>query len=228
MAVNEARILQAVHGLREIDDRFDFEIAFAALLREAYPGHHLHELYGRFAYADGELDQIMRRVIWRAAAKSFGRGVRIEVGASYRNIESFTLGDGVFIGNGAYLQGRHDGSLTIGSHSWIGPQSFIDGRDTAIGEYVGWGPGARILGSEHIGLPLDTPIIKTDLRVRPVRVEDWADIGTGASLLPGVTIGKGAIVGAGAVVTRDVAPFAIVAGVPARFIRWRDGHSPEP
>jgi acetyltransferase-like isoleucine patch superfamily enzyme len=57
-----------------------------------------------------------------------------------------------------------------------------------------------------------------------VRVEEWADIGTGAILLPGVTVGKGSIVGAGAVVTRDVAPFAVVAGVPARFIRWRDGH----
>jgi len=47
-------------------------------------------------------------------------------------------------------------------------------------------------------------------------------------LLPGVTIGKGSIVGAGAVVTRDVAPFSIVAGVPAKFVRWRDGYQPKP
>jgi len=44
--------------------------------------------------------------------------------------------------------------------------------------------------------------------------------------MPGITIGKGAIVGAGAVVTHDVEPFAIVAGVPARFLRWREGHEP--
>jgi acetyltransferase-like isoleucine patch superfamily enzyme len=92
---------------------------------------------------------------------------------------------------------------------------------------VGWGPGAKALGSAHTGLPIDQPIIETDLEIRPVRVGAWADIGTAAILLPGVTVGKGSIVGAGAVVTRDVPPFAIVAGVPARFLRWRDGYQPE-
>jgi acetyltransferase-like isoleucine patch superfamily enzyme len=68
------------------------------------------------------------------------------------------------------------------------------------------------------------PIIQTDLRIEPVRVGDWADVGVNAVLLPGVTVGRGAIVGAGAVVAADVAPFSIVVGVPARFQRWRDGH----
>jgi acetyltransferase-like isoleucine patch superfamily enzyme len=78
----------------------------------------------------------------------------------------------------------------------------------------------------HTGLPIERPIIETDLEIRPVRVEAGADIGTGAILLPGVTVGKGSIVGAGAVVTRDVEPFSICAGVPARFVRWRDGFEP--
>ena len=89
------------------------------------------------------------------------------------------------------------------------------------------GSWSRGIGSSHTGLPVDRPIIETDLEIRPVRVEAWADIGTGAIILPGVTIGKGSIVGAGAVVTRDVLPFAIVAGVPARFLRWRDGYKPD-
>jgi acetyltransferase-like isoleucine patch superfamily enzyme len=103
----------------------------------------------------------------------------------------------------------------------------MDARDLVLGDYVGWGPGAKVLGSAHTGLPADVPIIATDLEIRPVRIEAWADIGTNATILPGVTVGRGAIVGAGAVVTNDVAPFAIVAGVPARFLRWRDGAPPE-
>jgi acetyltransferase-like isoleucine patch superfamily enzyme len=79
-----------------------------------------------------------------------------------------------------------------------------------------------VLGSEHTGLPADVPIIATDLTIRPVRIGAWADIGVNAVILPGVTVGKGAIVGAGAVVTQDVEPFSVVAGVPARLLRRRD------
>ena len=104
---------------------------------------------------------------------------------------------------------------------------ILDARNLILEDYVGWGPGAKVLGSSHTGLPIDRPIIETDLEIRPVRVEAWADIGTGAVILPGVTVGKGSIVGAGAVVTRDVPPFAIVAGVPARFLRWREGFEPD-
>ena len=73
---------------------------------------------------------------------------------------------------------------------------------------------------------IDVPIIQSDLEIRPVRIEAWADVGTNAVILPGVTVGKGSIVGAGAVVSADVSPFAVVVGVPARFLRWRDGYAP--
>jgi len=71
-------------------------------------------------------------------------------------------------------------------------------------------------------VPLDVPVIQTDLEIEPVRICAWADIGVNAVVLPGVTIGRGAIVGAGSVVTADVEPFSIVAGVPARLVRRRD------
>jgi acetyltransferase-like isoleucine patch superfamily enzyme len=160
-------------------------------------------------------------------ARRFGHGVRINGSVNFRHLETFEIGDGVFIGAQAFIQGRFDGLTKIGNHVWIGPQAYFDARDLILEDYVGWGPGAKVLGSAHTGLPIDQPTIETDLEIRPVRVEAWADIGTGAVLLPGVTVGKGSIVGAGSVVTRDVPAFSIVAGVPARFLRWREGYLPK-
>jgi len=161
-------------------------------------------------------------VIWKAAARRVGRGLQVGSGVGYKHVETFAIGEGVFIGAQSYLQGRFDGTFEIGDHVWIGPQSYFDARDLVLEDYVGWGPGARVLGSAHTGFPVNVPIIQTDLDIKPVRIEAWADIGTNAVILPGVTVGRGSIVGAGAVVTHDVPPFSVVAGVPARVIRQRD------
>jgi acetyltransferase-like isoleucine patch superfamily enzyme len=223
---NGVRIVRAVHGRREAEPDHLFEVDMSRHLSRCYTPGALLEQYPRFATGDGELDSLMRRAIWRAIARTFGNSVRIGSGVGFTHLETFEIGDGVFIGAQAYIQGRFDGVTKIGNHVWIGPQAYFDARHLILEEYVGWGPGAKVLGSSHTGLPIGQPIIETDLEIRPVRVEAWADIGTGSILLPGVTVGKGSIVGAGAVVTRDVPPFAIVAGVPARFARWRDGYQP--
>jgi len=200
------------------------DIALAEELRRTRSRSALLDLASAHAMGDNEEDARMRRIVWRALAKKFGDGVRIGRGALARHPETFEIGDGVVIGEQAFIQGRFDGRCLIGDHTWIGPQAYLDARDLVIEEFVGWGPGARVLGSQHTGVPVDVPVIQTDLRIEPVRVGAWADIGVNAVLLPGVTVGRGAIVGAGAVVTADVAPFAIVVGVPARFARWREGH----
>ena len=224
---NQFRVVPAVHGKHQIEPDPHFEIELSRHLSGSYSRTALLDQYSRFANGDGELDSLMRRAIWRAVARKFGNGVRIGGGVHFRHLETFEIGDGVFIGAQAFIQRDFDGLPKIGNHVWIGPQAYFDARDLILEDYVGWGPGAKVLGSAHTGLPIDQPIIETDLEIRPVRVEAWADVGTGAVLLPGVTVGKGSIVGAGAIVTRDVPPFAIVAGVPARFLRWRDGYQTE-
>jgi acetyltransferase-like isoleucine patch superfamily enzyme len=218
------RVVPAVHGRRVVSPDPSDELELADRLRRDSTREALLELAGVHAMGDNEQDARMRRAVWRALARRFGHGVRIGRGALARHPETFEIGDGVVIGEQAFVQGRFDGRCIIGDHTWIGPQAYLDARDLVIEEYVGWGPGARVLGSQHTGLPADIPVIQTDLRIEPVRVEAWADVGVNAVLLPGITVGRGAIVGAGAVVTGDVAPFSIVAGVPARFVRWREGH----
>ncbi|KAA3646305.1 MAG: acyltransferase [Chloroflexi bacterium] len=227
MAESEQRVVLATHGRQSIEPDSEFEVGLSDHLCEQHSPEELKAQYARFQYGDDGFNSLMRRVIWRAMAKSFGNGVQIGSGAQFKHIETFEIGDGVFIGAQANIQGRYDGYCVIGAHSWIGPQSYLDARDLVIGEYVGWGPGAKVLGSEHSGLPLDVPIIQTDLEIKPVHVKAEADIGVNAVLLPGVTIGKGAIVGAGAVVTEDVADYAVAAGVPAKFLKWREGYEPQ-
>jgi len=220
-AFGRERVVRAVHGVREVTPDPAEEIEQSADLRKNKSAEELLEIYSRVLFRDSHQGAHERRVLLRAMCRSFGHGVRVGLGVLVLHPATFEIGDAVFLGNQTFLQGRHDGHCVIGAHTWIGPQSHFDCRDMELGEHVGWGPGAKVLGSEHTGDPADVPIIQTDLVIRPVRVGKWADIGTNAVLLPGVTVGEGAMIGAGAVVTKDVPPYAVAAGVPARVLRLR-------
>ncbi|MFA5911145.1 MAG: acyltransferase [Vicinamibacterales bacterium] len=211
------RVVGAVHGRRPAESSPAGE-AMAAWMRSEYGYDGLVDLYSRHTNGDDRLNALMRSAIWTAAARTAGTGLRVGSGAGFLHLDTFTFGAGVFIGAQSYLQGRFDGTCVIGDRVWIGPQSYFDARHLVIEECVGWGPGAKVLGSVHTGLPIDVPIMETELVIKPVTIGAWADIGTGAIVLPGVTVGRGSLVGAGAVVTKDVPPFAVVAGVPARVI----------
>jgi acetyltransferase-like isoleucine patch superfamily enzyme len=222
MSADTTEVLPAVHGRRDVAPDPRHEVELAASLRESLGPDRLLDLYARFDAAAGPFDQMMRRVIWRALARRMGDGLQVGANVCFKHVETFEIGSGVFIGAQANLQGWYRGTCRIGNNVWIGPQAYFDARNLVLEDYVGWGPGAKVLGSQHTGHPIDVPIIQTDLEMKPVRIEAWADIGTSAVILPGVTVGRGSIVGAGAVVTHDVPPFTIVAGVPARVIRSRN------
>jgi len=217
------RVVKAVHGLEAVAADPADEIAESDELRRTLEREQILERYAAALWIDGTKGQRARRVILRAICKRFGSGVKVGMGVLVLHPHTFEIGDAVFLGNQTFLQGRHDGRCVIGAHTWIGPQSYFDCRDMELGEYVGWGPGAKVLGSEHTGEPRDVPIIKTDLVIKRVSVGNGADIGVNAVLLPGVSVGEGAIIGAGAVVPRDtiVPPYAIYAGVPAKLLRYR-------
>ena len=107
--------------------------------------------------------------------------------------------------------------ITIGAHSIIGNDAFFDGRrGLVIGDNVNIGGHVQIFTLEH---DPDDRGFRT--KGGSVVIGDRAYVATRATILPGVTIGEGAVVAAGAVVTRDVEPFVIVGGVPARPLRQR-------
>ncbi|MGY1779786.1 acyltransferase [Geodermatophilus sp. SYSU D01036] len=108
-----------------------------------------------------------------------------------------------------------EAGVTIGARSFINRDCFIDASaPVAIGADVALGSGVSILTSVH---DYSDPRRRGGPRtLLPVSIHDGAWIGTRALILPGVTVGAGAVVAAGAVVTRDVPPNVLVAGVPAR------------
>jgi maltose O-acetyltransferase len=107
--------------------------------------------------------------------------------------------------------------IVVGEHCTIGDSCFLDGRSgLTIGDSVNLGSHVTIYTRQHA---VDSPDFAEV--GAPVTVGDHAWIASHAIVLPGVSIGEGAVVAAGAVVTKDVAPFAMVAGNPARFVRER-------
>lgn len=224
--MNAPRIVAAVHGLAPVQPDPPYEIDFAHDLQRRCSRGEIIALYHRFSAGEDHIDYLMRRTCVRALARRCGHALRIASHVGLRHPETFEIGDGVVIGEQAIIQGRHDGSCVIGDKVWIGPQAYLDARHMVLGDNVGWGPGAKLLGSTHTGQPLDRPIIATDLLIALTVVEADADIGVGAVIMPGVTVGRGAMVGAGAVVTADVPAFAKAAGVPARVIGRRDEIQP--
>lgn len=215
------REVAATFGRREVHKDPSWEHEFADWLRETSNRDELNTMFGRFRMGESLFDAFMRRILLRGLCRSAGQDLQVGVGVVLKHPETMEFGDCVFIGSQAMIQGRFDGSCKIGNHVWIGPQAYFDARQLVLEDYVGWGPGAKVLGSAHTGIPLEEPIITTDLVIKPVIVETGADIGMNASILPGVRIGAHSIVGAGAVVTQDVPEYAVVAGVPARVLRSR-------
>jgi acetyltransferase-like isoleucine patch superfamily enzyme len=221
-AVAEDRKVAATFGRKQTRPDPAWEHEFAASLREKNSREELMALFGRFRSGESSFEYMMRRVLMRALCKSAGNDLQVGPDVVLKHPETMEFGESVFIGAQVMIQGRFDGTCRIGDHVWIGPQAYFDARNLVLEDYVGWGPGAKVLGSQHTGEPVDVPIIATPLTIKPVVIGFGADIGTNATILPGVHVGANAIIGAGAVVTEDVPEFAITAGVPARVLRFRD------
>ncbi len=217
----QPRTVPATFAKRPITADPAFQREHAAHLRDSCSVEERTALFDRFRAGSSAFDASMRRIVLRSLVKQMGDDVTIGPGFGFLHPHTFEIGDGVFFGANVFVQGRHDGACRIGRRCWIGPYAYLDARDLLLEDFVGWGPGAKVLGSQHSGEPDSSAIIETDLLIAPVRVREGADIGTNAVILPGVTIGKGSIVGAGAVVTADVAERSIVAGVPAKPLRNR-------
>ncbi|PTQ99354.1 maltose O-acetyltransferase [Mucilaginibacter yixingensis] len=136
----------------------------------------------------------------------------------YRKVMQYRIGKGTAILMDCTFDCTR--SIAIGANSVINGKCRLDNKGgISIGSNVSISHESIILSADH---DINSPDFAG--RERPVTIEDYVWIGTRAMIMPGITIGKGAVVAAGAVVTRDVAPFDVVAGVPAKVIKQRNHH----
>ena len=141
------------------------------------------------------------------------------------NLYGCIIGDGSRVGAFVEIQKN----ATVGARCKISSHSFIC-EGVVIEDEVFVGHGVMFVNDRmpRATNPDGSPQGEEDWTVEPTRICRRASIGSNATILSGLTVGEGALVGAGAVVTRDVPPYAVVAGSPARVVRMLEqrNHSP--
>jgi len=147
------------------------------------------------------LIRFCRKLYWRKILKNCGENFVCCSGVKIHGARYTSVGNDVRIGEKSYIQAK--GGLTIGDNVKIGPQVLI------------WTSYHNYYAPEK--LPYDHKEIN-----RPVTINDNVWIGTRAAIIPGVTIGEGAVIGMCSVVTKDVPPCAVVGGNPAKVLKYRD------
>ena len=204
-------------------------------------------LYTLLGWIPSPVGIALRGVAYRLILQAVGlpaieNGVRLVQG---RNIR---LGRGVYLDHGVYLHATPGGirigentyvmhrsmlhvfnfrnlphaKITIGRECFIGEMTVIRGQGgVQIGDKVYTGPMVQILAVNHVFDNPNIPIADQGITAKGIVIEDDVWIAAGAIILDGVHIGQGAVIGAGAVVNRDIPPYAIAVGSPARPVKDR-------
>ena len=158
--------------------------------------------------------------------KSVGKDVFISANVEIRRPQLITIGNYTAIDSNVYITTGAE----IGDYVHISPFTSIIGGATAMlymDHFAGMAAGCRIIcaSDEHLGHGLTNPTVPLQYRdnvtIAPVRFEKFATIGSNVSIMPGVTLGEGCVVGANSLVNRNLEPWTIYVGSPARPLKVR-------
>ena len=137
----------------------------------------------------------------------------------------------IFIGKDSSVAANAvlQGNIHIGENSSVQYNTFITGYGMPgktnglikIGNNVRIAANVMMISANHVFDNPDIPIYKQGLVVKPITIEDDVWIAGRVNIMAGVTIGKGSVIGSGSVVTKDIPPYSVAVGVPARVIKKR-------
>jgi acetyltransferase-like isoleucine patch superfamily enzyme len=164
-------------------------------------------LYNAYTYAYNLLygvlellPQFLRRLVFKALFRRLGKAGLIDYKTYFRYPSKISIGDHSYVNHGCCFYG-----------------SSLKGVEIVVGNDVALGPHIRIFTATH-----DYSTYDLKDTAESVTIEDNAWVGGGTIILPGVTIGRGAVIGAGSVVTKDIPAFSVAVGNPARVVRTRE------
>ncbi|WP_016953204.1 DapH/DapD/GlmU-related protein [Anabaena sp. PCC 7108] len=189
-----------------------------------------------------------RNLLYRAIFYRIGSSVYIQDGVEFLGTDSIEIGNRVHIFKGVRIDGReHENNkihlengvaiernvligaldntcIHIGKETFIGPNVCIAGPgDITIGKHCLIAANTGIYANNHNFTDPTKPIKYQGITRQGIVIEDDCWLGDGVKVLDGVTIGRGSVIGAGAVVTKDIPPFSVAVGIPARVIKSREG-----
>lgn len=161
---------------------------------------------------------------------ALGKLATISSGVEVVGADSIRIGERFFCGKGCSFYADGGGYISIGDRVALNANVSINAAihgEIIIGHHVLIGPGVLMRATDHSFSRTDIPIWQQGHIPGKITIENDVWIGGNVTLLDGAHIGKGAIVAAGAVVVGNVPAYAIVGGVPAKFLKWRDNR-PQP
>ena len=177
---------------------------------------------------------IFRAGYWSPRFGKMGKGVQIDSGVIIRgDPKKIEIGDYSYIDTNVQLEVY--APIKIGKYVHIVSNVYIQsGDEVIIGDFACIANGAKIYASSNtyktsdgrekdilLSMSSSAPIVLQSIEHGPVIIEEYAFVGLNCVVLPGLRIGRGAIIGAGSVVTKDILPYTIAVGIPARPVKKR-------
>lgn len=151
---------------------------------------------------------------YRYLTRCVGKGTVVGAGTQIINSANVRIGDNCLLQDAIYIRAGTEGLITIGDRAALnsfcrlfGHGSIVIGEDTQIG------PGSLITTTDH---DYDHDLTT---RYKPVVIGKGVWIGANVTVLPGIEIGDGAVIGAGSVVMKNIPPYCVALGVPARVVK---------
>lgn len=190
----------------------------------------------------------LRNLVYKIICHRLGKSVYFQDGIELINASCLEIGNGVHIFRGVRINAAGDNNhirledgvalernidigcldstnISIGKETFIGSDVCITGPgDIRIGERCLIAAHCGIYANNHRFENIDQPIQSQGISRQGIFIDDDCWLGHAVTVLDGVTIGKGSVIGAGAVVTKDIPPYSVAVGVPAKVIKKRNIH----